>query len=190
LEFTEEQIITGIRNRENKVFRHLDKVIKRPILAHVALNRGSDEDGEDCFNDSLIVLMKIVDRHDFKNTCKITTLLFDIAKIQWLKKLEKRGPANNYKLRHNEDTITEQDDLELDEPLYKKIFDECWKKLGRECRQILKAYMKGMSGKEMADLFDYEPTTIRKKKCICHATLRKMVNEHPEYKKIKRDEDI
>lgn len=125
MKFTQEQIIAGIRNRKNEVFIHLDKVIKRPILAHVALNRGSDEDGEDCFNDSLIVLMKIVDRHDFKNTCKISTLLFDIAKVQWLKKLEKRGPANNYKVRHNLDTIVEQDIEEIDKPIRQKIFDEC-----------------------------------------------------------------
>jgi len=190
LEFTEEEIIAGIRNRQNDVFKYLDKKMRRVVRLKVKYNRGTYEDGDDCYNDSIIILMKMVDRHDFKHTCKISSLLGNIAEKQWLQKLDKRGPANTYKIRHNEEIITEQDVEELDKPLHNKIFDECCSKLGRECRQILKAYMKGMSGKEMAELFDYEPTTIRKKKCICHATLRELVHNHPDYIKIKKDEDI
>jgi len=190
LEFTEEQIVAGIRNRKNDVFIYLEKKIRRPIIAHVTLNRGTDEDADDCYNDSVIVLIRMVDKRDFKNTCKISTLLFDIAKKIWLQQLDRRGPAAKYKIRHNEDTIVQQDDNELDQPLFEKIFDECWKKLTRECRLILKSYMKGMSGEEMADLFDYKTSTIRKKKCNCHSTLKEMVHNHPDYRRIKRDEDI
>ena len=190
MEFTEEQIIAGINNRKNEVFEFLEKRIKRSILAHVTLNSGTDEDAEDCYHDSVCVLIKMAERQGFECTCKVTTLLFEIAKTQWQQKLDRRGPASNYKIRHNEDTLVEVDEDELDKPLYKKILDDCWKKLSRECRQILKAYMNGMKGEEMADVFDYTPNTIRKKKCLCHSMLRKLVHEHPDYERIKREDDI
>lgn len=187
-EFSKQELVSGIRSRENRIFTYLEKKMWRPVRAHVTLNRGSDQDAEDCYNDSIIVLIRMVDKHDFEPSCMISTLLFEIAKNKWLQKLEKRGPANKYKIMHNEETTVKQYDEEMDQFLYEKIYDDCWKKLHRECRQILRAYMKGMSGKEMAELFDYEATTIRKKKSICHANLREMVHNHPDYKRIKLEE--
>lgn len=189
-EFTDEQLIAGIRGRDGEVFKYLERNYKYGIRYMVFETGGRSADGDDVYGDAIITLIEIVDRHNFKLTCQLSTLLYAICKKKWNQVLYKQKVARNYQVRHNETTIVEDFSEDMDYTLYSDIFWESFKQLEKDCRQILKAYFKEIPAREIADLLDYTYSYLRKKKSMCHTYLIKIVNMHPEYVKIKEKENL
>ncbi|MEZ5072547.1 MAG: hypothetical protein R2751_16690 [Bacteroidales bacterium] len=187
VDFTEEQLIAGVRERNGEVFRYLEQRIKGPMLLYVFNNRGSDQDGQDTWQDSLVVLINLLDDPGFKLNCRMTTFLYAIGERQWKRVLERKGPAENYISRHNEDTFVEGVGDGLDEELKRAIFEDSWKKLGERCKHLLKAFMMDMKTHQVGELLGLTPGTVRKQKSICHAELMKLAHEHPDYKAMEKE---
>src|SRR5690606_897349 len=62
-------------------------------------NTGNDEDAEDIFQESLIVVLKNVQKDDFYLTCSFLTYLYSISRNLWMQKLKtKRKGAANFDL--------------------------------------------------------------------------------------------
>lgn len=150
---------------------------------------GGSTDGEDVYSEGILTLIEVVDRPKFTLTCQLSTLLYAICKRKWKEVMNKQKAAKNYNVRHNEETIVEDFSEDMDYVIYSDIFWECFQKLEKACRQILKAYFKEIPSREIADLLDCTYGYLRKKKSMCHASLMKIVHMHPEYEKIKETEN-
>ena len=190
MEYTDEEILKGILSRDPDVYDYLDYKFKGGIKLLIYEMGGSSEDGEDMFGEGLVGLIEMTTKPDFELTCKLSTLFFSICKKQWQRVLDKKTAAKNYKTRHNEQTETEDFSEDMDYVVYKRVFSECFDKLGKECRQILNGYFKEIPLMELAEILDYTYHTLRKKKSICHAALMKIINEHPDYKSIIKEQEL
>lgn len=190
MDFTDEQLLSGIRNRDPVVYNYLDGRYKSGIKLMIYEMGGSSEDGDDMFGEGLVGLIEMISKPNFELTCKLSTLFFSICKKQWQRILDKRTAANNYKSRHNELTEIEDFSEDMDYLVYERVFSECFNKLGKECRQILNGYFKEIPLMELAEVLQYTYHTLRKKKSICHATLMKIINEHPDYKTIIKEQEL
>ena len=190
MRFTDEQLLLGLINQDPDVYAYMNRWYKRGIKLMIYEMGGTSEDGEDMFGEGLVGLYDMVRKANFELTCKLSTLFFSICKKQWQRVLDKKKAAKNYKKRNNEPTEVEDFSEDMDQLIYERIFYECFNKLEKECRRILNGYFKEIPLKQLADVLEYTYNTLRKKKSICHTSLMKIINEHPEYKIIRDEDDL
>jgi len=149
---------------------------------------GSSDEGEDVYGEGIAGLIEMVSKRNFTLTCKMSSLLFQVCKFQWGKVLDKQKAANNYQYRHNEKMEVGESSEEMDRALFRKIFDECFQKLEKECQSILTAYFKELPPRDIADIFGVSYGNLRRKKSMCHTALVQYVDQHPEYEFLKEHE--
>jgi len=187
-EFTDQQLVRGIRERSDDVFAFLDTRYRKVIITKVMEWGGSSTDGEDVFGEGIAGLIDLVSKRNFTLSCKMSSLLFQVCKYQWFSVVEKQKAANNYQYRHNENMEVSETSEELDQVLYRRIYDDCFKRLGKECRQILTAYFKELPAREIADIFGVSYGNLRRKKSMCHTALVQYIDQHPDYEFLKEHE--
>jgi len=183
-------VIKGIRNRDDNVFKFIQVKFQDSIRLMVIEMGGTQEDAKDVFTEGLIALIRLVDRDDFKLTCKLGTLLYALCNKKWKQQLEKKTAASNYHVRKLDTTPTRDFTEDADYELYRKIFWGVFEKLDDVCKKILKGYFKEISPKDIAASLGFSYGYVRKRKSLCHSYLMKMIQDHPDYIKIKETENI
>ena len=151
---------------------------------------GSREDAQDVFNEGLVALIRLVDKEEFNLTCQLGTLMYALCNKQWKQQLEKQIAARNYHVRKLDTTPVRDFTEDADYELYRTIFWETFEKLDSVCKEILKEYLKETSPREIAELLGYSYGYVRKRKSLCHSYLMKMIENHPDFIKIKETEQI
>lgn len=189
-EFTDQEIISCLRNRESYVVRYLSDRYLPMIRFMVYKAGGSSDDAKDIFQDGLIIIIEKIDQDDFVLTCKLKTYLFSVCKNLWLSVLEKRKAAENYLNRR----LDELDDVDFsddyDQKIYQDLVCEVFETLDPVCQQILKLYWQDFSPKEIAEKLGYTYGYVRKKKCECQQELIDKLKNHPDYRMMKRTESF
>ncbi len=183
-------LINGIRDRDDGVFKYLQVKYQNGIRLMVLEMGGSPEDAKDVFSEGIIALIRLIDREDFKLTCKLGTLLYALCNKKWKQQLEKQRAASNYHFRKLDSSPADDFSENYDEELSRDIFWECFGMLDTVCREILKSYLKEISPMEIARSLGYSYGYVRKKKSICHNYLMKLIENNPVFLRIRKDEKI
>ncbi len=186
--YSEDILINGIRNRDDGVFKYLQVKFQDGIRLMVLEMGGRPEDAKDVFNEGLIALIRLVDKEDFKLTCKLGTLLYALCNKIWKQQIEKQTAARNYHLRKLDTTPTKDFSENYDEELFKDIFWGCFELLDTVCKEILKGYLKEISPMDIAKSLGYSYGYVRKKKSTCHSYLIQMIENNPVFVKIQNSE--
>jgi RNA polymerase sigma factor (sigma-70 family) len=183
-EYTDNEIIECLRNRQSYVVHYLSDRYIPMIRLMVKQKGGTKEDAHDIFQDGLIIMLEKLDDRKFILTCKFKTFLYCVCEHLWKTILEKRQSANNYLTRRTEPD-SEKDFTELpDHQMYEAIFQDVFKTLDPISKKILKLYWREMSPQDIADKLGYTYGYVRKKKCQAQSELTEKVKRHPEYKRI------
>lgn len=188
--FTNEDLIKSIRNRDNGAFEYLRVQCYDVVNMLVETNSGSTADAEDVYNEGIFGLIKLVDNPQFVLTCKLTTLFISICKRQWLVVLQKRKAARNYQSDLQETSYDDEIEQKMDAEIFDSILWTSFERLKQDCKIILRGYMQGMSVKEIAGLMGLSTSHLKKKKHYCHKYLIQYISEHPDYKKIEVEDEI
>jgi len=186
--YNDDILINGIRNRDDGAFKYLQVKYQDGIRLMVLEMGGSPEDAKDVFNEGLIVLIRLVDKEDFKLTCKLGTLLYALCNKKWKQQLEKQTAVRNYHVRKLDTTSADDFTENYDEELYRDIFWECFEMLDTVCKQILKGYLKEISPRDIARSLGYSYGYVRKKKSLCHSYLIEMIENNPVFIRIRKAE--
>lgn len=146
-------------------------------------NSGTVHDAKDVFQEAMIVVFENVRAdNDFVLSSSLQTYIFSIARIIWIKHLNK-VKENMIRLNENHEFI------EFEEPqpfrehdfqfaLYQKVFLE----LPEDCQRILKMSNEGVSHKEIANRLGFKSDNyIAKRKHFCKEYLIKLIKENPDY---------
>lgn len=189
-DFADHKIIQGIRNRDDTIFKFLQVRYQDSIRLMVIEMGGNQEDAKDIFNEGLVALIGLVDREDFRLTCKLGTLLYALCNKKWKQQLEKQKAARNYQHRRIDPDPDGDFSDEIDQKLYMSIFWESFQKLDRICRQILEGYLKEIPPREIADMLSYSYGYVRKRKSLCHSYLMKEIEIHPDIIKLKETGEL
>jgi len=187
-EYTDNEIIECLRNRQSYVVHWLSDRYMPMIRLMVYQKGGSTEDARDIFQDGLIIMLEKLDDKKFNLTCKFKTFLYCVCEHLWKTILEKRQSAANYLNRRSEPESEKDFTDMIDYQMYEQIIQDVFKTLDPISKKILTLYWQEKSLQEIADQLGYTYGYVRKKKCEAQGELTEKVKRHPGYMRIKRTE--
>lgn len=187
-EYTDNEIIECLRNRQSYVVHWLSDRYMPMIRLMVYQKGGTTEDARDIFQDGLIIMLEKLDDNKFDLTCKFKTFLYCVCEHLWKTVLEKRQSAANYLNRRSEPESEKDFTDIIDYQMYEQIIQDVFKTLDHISIKILTLYWQENSLQEIADKLGYTYGYVKKKKCEAQGELTEKVKRHPGYVRIKRTE--
>jgi len=168
---SENQIVQAIKAGDQEGIKQLYQQYFKMIADLIQKNSGTREDAEDIFQETLITVITKIRSSEFQLTSRLSSFLYAISKNMWL-----------YRLRGEKQTqVIELEIYEEKHKLIAKVFDH----ISQECQKILKTfYFEKKALKDIGTEMNYTEGSIRVKKSRCMESLRKLVEDHPDYKSI------
>lgn len=184
--FKDEQIIAGLRKRDNQVIQFIYETDFEKISQMIQSNNGSSDDAEDIFQESLIIIFKrLRDDPDFELTSSFSTYIYSVNRLLWLKKLRNYRKMDVTRLdREKEDFIEfEEPPPVLDKDLRMAIYEKNLKLIPDDCQQILILTAKEMPAKDIADKLGFRSDSyVRKRRHFCKEFLVNRIKEDQDYR--------
>ncbi len=132
----ETQITTAIQAQQyHKIVAALYPVCKL-VIKYVKNNNGNKADGEDIFQESLLILYRNVQNGDCKAKASLQAYLLGIAKNCWSQELRRRGKLPQQSIEGVEVLEPELKDEERAFFLARQAFLD----LGRKCQELLSMF--------------------------------------------------
>jgi RNA polymerase sigma factor (sigma-70 family) len=188
-EYTDQEIIECLKNRESYVVRWLSDRYMPMIRLMVHQMGGTLDDAKDIFQDGLLVMLEKIDDKDFALTCKFKTYLYCVCENLWNLVLKRRKAANTYLQVSIEDNQHVDFTENQDDALYEKIFYDVFNNLQPRWQKILKLSWQDVSPQEMAKDLGVSYNYIRKKRCEIQNEFIKRVKQHPDYVDLMESEE-
>jgi len=190
--YSDGEILDGILKGEKYTLRYLYDEYFPAIKVLVLRNNGEEEDAEDIFQDSLMIIYLKVRDDLLQLDCSFKTYQYSICRNLWLQKLEKNKSSNS--------SFTDIENfIELSDQFMFEIFDEenekrklihkHFFKLSDDCQKVLRLFLRKVSLKEIADIMGYKTVKYAKtRKFLCKENLKRRIFNDPKYKKYLFDE--
>jgi RNA polymerase sigma factor (sigma-70 family) len=185
---TDEEIIIGLRKRDNRVLQYIYKNTFNAVKQLVVHNAGSDSDAEDIFQEALIIVFKkLRDEPDFKLTATFTTYIYSISRLIWLKHLKQIkkieiDPLN----RDMEERIEFEEPLPVeDKDLRMAIYQRTLSKIPVDCQKILRLTAEDITSKEIARQLGFRSEGyVRKRRHFCKEYLINKIKDDADYQEM------
>ncbi len=172
VQFNDNQFIEGLRQSDSKVLEALYKKYYNIVLKFIVNNSGSEEQAQDIYQETIIVLYENVKKPEFELNCQLQTYVYSVARRLWLKQLKKSGKTFLFKEdEENElvDTTLELEDHESKEQEIEKV-NLSLIQLGEPCATLIKDfYVYKLSMDDIAEKFGYtnaDNAKNQKYKCL------------------------
>lgn len=136
---SDKALIDRLRKEDQESF-HLLYIQYFPVVSsYVRKNMGNQEDAQDLFQETMVVLLNKVRQPEFELTSSLKTYLFSIARNLWLKRLRdnKKISIADFETYQQQTDLLDFD-LTMEKTSEEKLSD--WlTKITQHCQQILKA---------------------------------------------------
>jgi DNA-directed RNA polymerase specialized sigma24 family protein len=133
------QIVEGLKLQQERAIFDVYNLYYPSVEKYVLMNSGAEQDAEDVFQDTVMVLLNYVVKDDFRLTSSLKTLVFAIARKLWLKQLRYR--SRNEALQELEiqqaDFLTHWEEVERSEKKYNSI-PQVLSRISVHCSGLLK----------------------------------------------------
>jgi len=186
MSYSNDEIINGIRNKDDGVFQFIYNSCYPDIRRLVLHNSGSEEDVEDLFHDSLLISYNKLSMSGLKLKCSFRTYLYSVARLLWMKELRSRR-RKDQQVYNDPDSHPGgiKNSIEKLEAAKMKIYEKHFRELSKECQKVLFMYFENASMEEICDEMGYKNVQIAKdKKYRCKKSLITRIANNPEYKKV------
>lgn len=192
IHYSDEAIIEGLRLRSDYIIKYIYQELFPMILFLVTKNNGSEEDAEDIFQDSLIIVFRKIKANELDLTCSFRTYVYSISRNLWLQKLSKRKQFSR-EFSDIEVYITMSDyalsERNQDEQEKFRLYQQHFLTLGEDCQKVLLLFMKKTSLKEIAAEMGYKTEKYAKtRKYLCKEELKKRIINDPKCQKFLSDD--
>ena len=155
------------------------------ILEFVLKNSGDQEDAQDLFQDSLVVVFEKVRSDDLALTCKFKTYLYAVCRNKWLMALRrnKNSPmVTDTQLMEERSPVTTED---LSEHEKFELYRQHFKLLSEDCRSLLTYFLKGHSLREIGTMMGFTEKYAKKRKFLCQKKLITSIEQDPLFNELK-----
>lgn len=175
---TEHQLWSALGNESPEALTHMYQQYYKIWIGWMTQRGGQQEDGEDIFQEALVVLIQKAKDSEFKLHVQINTFFLTICKRMWYKKLERSPQVGS--LNEDYDPVDAQASEVLDEHEEKEAaynqMHSALNKLGEPCASVLKSYyIDNKSMAEIAELYNYtNADNAKNQKYKCMSRLKKI----------------
>ncbi len=192
IHYSDEAIIEGLRLRSDYIIKYIYQELFPMILFLVTKNNGSEEDAEDVFQDSLIIVFKKIKANEFDLSCSFRTYLYSVSRNLWLQKLSKRKQFSR-EFSDVETYITMTDyalsEKNQDELEKFRLYQQHFLTLNDDCQKVLLLFLKKVSLKDIAVEMGYKTEKYAKtRKYLCKEELKKRIINDPKCQKFLSDD--
>ena len=160
---------------------YTDSKIREKLIAMITYNNGNQHDGEDMYQEAIIVLDKNIREGRYRIEGNLQSYLFAIGKFLWMNQLRKKKPTLKDTFTDSEMTgdSIEPDHILLDEERKLRL-QGLLSRLGARCQEILSLWQLSFSMEEIATKLGLnDPSTARKAKYDCQQQLIKLIQKSP-----------
>ncbi len=186
IHFSDRAIVEGLKLNSDYIIKHVYQEFFPTIRYLIKKNTGNDEDAEDIFQESLIVILKNVQRDDFYLSSSFLTYLYSISRNLWMQKLKtKRRVGTNFEDVEKFFNMPESASRETaeDEQMKYRIYREHFNAMDKDCQRILLMSLQKFSSRDIADTMGYGSENYAKtKKYNCKERLKKAIMSDPRMK--------
>lgn len=183
IHFSDSAIVEGLKLNSTYIIQHVYSEFFPTIKYFIKNNTGNEEDAEDIFQESLLVILKNVNKSDFYLSCSFLTYLYSISRNLWMQKLKtKRKGHTNFDMLEKFMEIPETSNAESIETelLRYRIYREHFNAMEEDCQRILLLSLQKLSSKEVAETMGYGSENYAKtKKYNCKERLKKAILNDP-----------
>lgn len=135
-----------------------------PIVRHVKQKRGTASDGEDCFQEAVLALVKKVKEGSWDNKYEVKNFLFIVARNNWYNKLKRAGRLQTSDL---EDLQLEDESQGIEGVLIEAERETAiatlLDKAGERCKELLRLVIfENKKLKELVDLMGFSSEEVVK----------------------------
>jgi RNA polymerase sigma factor (sigma-70 family) len=182
----DQRILAGIFSNDlNAIIHQLYKQYSGMVIAYIITNQGSQQDGEDVFQEALIAFINLVKSGKFRGEASLQTTFVSIARNIWLneqkkrKSLDTRGKLFENARQQEADPASQLLQREVSEQ-----FLDLMSRLGDSCKSLLTmVYYENLSYREILERTHFESEqVIRNKKYKCMKELTDLIRDNPTLK--------
>ena len=165
MHLSEDALIEGIRQHDNSVLQYIYKKYFETIRNLIKKNNGNDEDAQDIFQEAIIIIYKKIKEEKLELSCSLSTYLYSVRRLLWLKQLEKkriRGETfgNGEEIAEISSGIGSNFEKNDEYKLYQYHFN----KLNKDCQKVLRLFLEKVPLREIAEIMGYKTEQYAKKR--------------------------
>lgn len=144
-----------------------NEVLRRACIAHVRKHGGNRQDGEDVFQEALIVLDRKLRLGDYRGDGNIKAFFMGIVRWHWFNEQHKTTHKNTLFTNHTpEPPPTADPELEYLLTERRELLENLLEQLADKCRNLLKYYQLDFSMEEIAQRMGYANAGVAKKEAF------------------------
>ncbi len=186
--YSDKEILEGILREDKNVISYLYHTSYKTIRHLVLTNNGSEEDAQDVFQETIVILYRKVKEEELVLTSSLKTYLYSISRLLWLKELDKRKKYTELDVQ--EEFIDLEDNIDLLIALNDrlKLYREKFEELSEDCKKVLRMFLEEISIKEITRIMGYSSEQHTKNRRFrCKKSLIKRIQESKEYKELRNE---
>jgi RNA polymerase sigma factor (sigma-70 family) len=188
---SDEEIIAGLRKRDNRVLQYIYKNSFIPVKQLILNNAGSENDAEDIFQETLIIIFKkLKEEESFELTSAFSTYIYSISRLLWLKHLRniKKIEIDPLNRDHEERIEFEPPSPVQDKDLRMAIYQRTLLLIPEDCQKILRLTAQDLTSSEIARQLGFRSEGyVRKRRHFCKEYLVNKIKEDPDYQAMMED---
>lgn len=175
-------ICSSVQDDRNQALKFLYVQHRSRVVEYVKVHGGTEEDGEDVLQDSLLLFDRNVRENRFEGNSTLSTYFIGIAKWRWTtlkRRLTKKVKDQNWQQEQTQEEETFENRMISEER--RMVIDQLLTKLGRKCKDILKMASLSFSMEEIAqNLMISSAYQARQDAYKCRVRFKEMVVENAE----------
>lgn len=168
------------RDHALKQFFRQHRDLQGQIIHYVASNGGNEQDGEDVFQDTVVLFDRNIRSGRFEGKSSLATFFFSIAKFHWIGKRRRARKTEELPERRENESDQGPDIHYLDEEK-KSILNKALAQIGEKCQKLLSLYKLDYSMEEIAESMEISSAAMAKKDAYrCRMKLREYLTQRPQ----------
>ncbi len=184
----DQKLIDYLLNNDHQGISLIYKRYAKKIQRMIVHNSGSEEDGLDIFQESLVDIYHMARDKGFTLSTSFEAFVLLVCKRKWLNQLKKQASKQ---VTNDEDSLYRMEDdsqllyeAHLEQVEKENVLMEVLHTLGERCQEIIKRCMVSKHQEKIAESLGVTYAYLRKKKSECMSSLGERVKNHPYFKNL------
>lgn len=174
-------ISEGVQTQRDAALQYFfgDRMRFNRVRKYVMSQGGTDADGQDVFQDAVVLFDRNVRQGKYNGTSTLDTYFFAIAKWHWVTLRRKRHP-NAPMPSEDTDATAEPADAQIIADDHREVLDKALELIGDTCKKLLKYTGLQLTNEEIAQKEGYSSAEMAKKAVFrCRERFRELIRERP-----------